>query len=347
MAPLSLDAVDRLKQWLCVPAEDEERAAYQREIEQLSPQFGSLVFEDDNWFEYDNNRIARILQRPGQEWLTDGEVTQLENATLYGTLGSFLPWFKEIIEGWEAGERGTGPAGAGEAVSQVLGIENPNYASYPLAGTEFYKYDSRQGYLYADRADAPDSQWLTFEARVDASRASQAPAVESVLRGYLYAQSVISGTKYYAQKPDGSYVYSDREYGDDEHGWQPYEYWQNLQPAARQDAAPDMSREAEFLVQNVFSEIEKDDPESGVYTWDEGDRERVRAYVSARFKSSMTREEAAALQEGAVQDLLQSLEFEQAEMSEKEVQDFLATLTQEVSDLGEVITAIKSTTNLE
>jgi hypothetical protein len=132
MANLSFDAVDKFKKWLSVPAEDEERSAYQGAIEQLSPQFGSLVFEDDKWFEYDNDRIVRILQRPGQEWLTDDEVTRLENATLYGTLDSFLPWFKEIVEGWEAGERGTGPASAGEAVSQVLGIENPNYASYPL-----------------------------------------------------------------------------------------------------------------------------------------------------------------------------------------------------------------------
>lgn len=345
MASLSFDAVDKFKKWLSVPAEDEERSAYQGAIEQLSPQFGSLVFEDDKWFEYDNDRIVRILQRPGQEWLTDDEVTRLENATLYGTLDSFLPWFKEIVEGWEAGERGTGPASAGEAVSQVLGIENPNYASYPLAGTEFYKYDPVQGYLYADRADAPNSQWATFEAREDASRTSETSAAEGVLHGYLYAQSVISGTKYYAQKPDGSYVYSDSEYGDDEHGWQGYEYWQNLQPAARQEAAPDTSREVEFLVQNVFSEIEKDDPEAGSYSWDEGDRERVRAYISAKFKPGMSRGEVVALQEGAELDLLQALEFEQAEMSEKDVKDFLATLTQEVSGLGEVITAIKSKTN--
>jgi len=345
MATLSFDAVDKFKKWLSVPAEDEERSAYQAAIEQLSPQFGSLVFEDDKWFEYDNDRIVRILQRPGQEWLTDDEVSRLENATLYGTLDSFLPWFKEIVEGWEAGEKGTGPAGAGAAVSQVLGIENPNYA-YPLAGTEFYKYDPVQGYLYAGRADAPDSTWTTLEAREDAFRASETSAAEGVLRGYLYAQSVLSGTKYYAQKPDGSYVYSDREYGDDEHGWQPYEYWQNLRPAARPQAAPDTSREVEFLVQNVFSGIEKDDPEAGFYSWDDGDRERVRAYISAKFRPGMTRAEIVALQEGAEQDLLQALEFGQAEMSEQEVKDFLATLTQEVSGLGEVITAIKSKTNL-
>lgn len=334
MPSLSLDAVDRLKEWLSVPA-GEERSVYQGEIEQLSPRFGSLVFEDDKWFEYDNDRIARILQRPGQEWLTDDELTQLENATLYGTLDSFLPWFKEIVQGWEAGERGVGASGAVSG-----GIANPNYASYPLPGTEFYKYDSVQGYLYADRADAPDSQWSTFEARVDASRA---PAGDA-LRGYLYAQSVISGTKYYAQKPDGSYVYSDREYGDDEHGWQPYEYWQNLQPAARQEAAP-APQDVESLARNVFSEIEKDDPEGGDYSWDEGDRERVRAYISARYRPGMTDAEVNALQEGAVQDLLQGLEFEQAEMSEKDVKDFLAALTQEVSGLGEVISAIKSQRN--
>jgi hypothetical protein len=343
MANLSLDAVGRLKEWLSVPAVDEGRTAYQGEIEQLSPQFGWLVFEDDKWFEYDNDRIVRILQRPGQEWLTDDEGAQLENATLYGTLDSFLPWFKQLVEGWAAGERGIGSAGEA-AASQVLGIENPNYAAYPLPGTEFYKYDSVQGYLYADRADA--SEWRTFEARVDASRVGEAPAAGSVLRGYLYAQSVIAGTKYYAQRPDGSYVYSDREYGDDEHGWQPYEYWQNLQPAARQEIAPD-PQEIELLAQNVFSEIERDDPEGGVYSWDDGDRERVRAYISARFKPDMTRAEAEALQEGAVMDLLQALEFEQAPMSEQEVKDFLADLSQEVSALGEVITAIKSKRNLD
>ncbi len=346
MAQLSLDAVDRLKEWLSVPVEDEERSDHQAEIELLSSQFGSLVFEDDKWFEYDNDRIAKILQRPGQEWLADDQLAQLESVTYNGSLDSFLPWFKLIVEGWEAGERGTSPASEGEEASQVLGIENPNYASDPLPGTEFYKYDSVQGYLYADRADALDSEWATFEARVDALRASAAPAADGVLRGYPYAQAVISGTKYYAQVPDGTYVYSDREYGDDEHGWQPYDYWQNLQPAAQRGAALDPSKEIEVLAKNVFAEIERDDPEGGVYSWDDGDRERVRAYISARYRPDMTSAQADELQEGAVMDLLQALEFEPTEMSEKEVEDFLAALTEEVSGLGEIITAIKTKRNL-
>jgi hypothetical protein len=143
------------------------------------------------------------------------------------------------------------------------------------------------------------------------------PAAEGVLRGYPHAQPGAQQEAVLAP-----------------------------QEVEQQEAAPDMSREIEFLAQNVFSEIERDDPEGGVYSWDEGDRERVRAYISARFKPGMSGAEAAALQEGAAEDLLQALEFEQAEMSEGEVNNFLAALTDEVAALGEVITAIKRKRNL-
>jgi hypothetical protein len=234
MPQIKSESVDKLKDWLRLPVEDSdgERAVRKSEIEALSPRFGGLVFEDERWYEYDADRINQILQRHGQEWLDGTQVTELESLTDADDLGYLLAWFEPVLTGWESGEAGV--AGAQADTGQELGIANPNYAVDPVPGTQFYKYDPTRGYLYADTENAVD--WWTLEERVDAARPAEVPVQDNWRqRGYPNTQATIPGTRYYTLRND-VYLYNDREYGDDDHGWQPYEYWQGLQvPATRQE----------------------------------------------------------------------------------------------------------------
>lgn len=234
MSDITAEAAEKLRDWLRLPVEDTdaERSARKSDIETLSTRLGSLVFEDERWYEFDSDRIQRIMQRTGQEWLDDGQVSEFESLTGGDDLGAFVSWFEPVLTGWERGEGGV--AGDGEYAT-VRGLANPNFDADPVPGTQFYKYDPAEGYLYAESADA--TEWRTLEERFDAARQSAGITREDGrLHGYPHAQATIPGTRYYALRDDGVYVYSDREYGDDDHGWQPYEYWQRLRPAAT--AAP-------------------------------------------------------------------------------------------------------------
>jgi hypothetical protein len=98
---------------------------------------------------------------------------------------------------------------------------------------------------------------------------------------------------------------------------------------------PDMSADeaVEVLYRNAFRDLEDGDPDASETPLSNADRERVRTYIRAGFRPGMSREEAAGLQEAAVQDLLRALEFG--------LDGSLETLLREVRGLGEVITQIK------
>lgn len=244
MSQVTHDAVEKLKEWLRLPVDedDSERAAKKNDIESLSAQFGSLVFGDERWYDYTADQIAYFLQAQGQEWLDDRQVAELEALTQRNDLDSFLTWLESELPRLQAGAagRGIGQAPAEEAAGQAQAFANPNYATDQVPGTQFYKYDPAQGYLYADSESASD--WRSLEDRVSASRQPQEPShAEGAQRGYPNPQATIPGTRYYILQ-DGTYLYNDTEHGDDGHGWQPYEYWQQFQqpaqPAEPQPAEP-------------------------------------------------------------------------------------------------------------
>jgi hypothetical protein len=261
MTEIKTEAVEKIKNWLRVPVEDGdgERASRKSDVESLSPRFGSLVFEDERWYEYDAGRINQIMQRQGQEWLDDAQVGELERLADAGGLGYFIDWFEQLLQELELGERGVyGPAREGGAVGEALGIANPNYASDPVPGTQYYKYDPVQGYVYAETEDA--AEWRTMEERIDAQRLSGASGPDDGRqRGYPNAQATIPGTRYYTLH-NGGYLYSDKEYGDDDHGWQPYEYWQRLQkpakPAEPEKAATTIEAAVEEATAAAFADFD-------------------------------------------------------------------------------------------
>ncbi|WP_371409356.1 hypothetical protein OG423_05765 [Micromonospora zamorensis] len=88
----------------------------------------------------------------------------------------------------------------------------------------------------------------------------------------------------------------------------------------------------EVLYGNALRELQEDD-EPGDEPLAEADKERVRAFIRAGYKPGMSAEQAAALQEAAVHNLLQALEFGS--------RDPLASLLAEVRALGEVVDQVK------
>jgi hypothetical protein len=256
MPQIKSGSVEKLKEWLCLPVsdDDQERKDRKIEIEVLSSRFGLLVFEDERWYEYDEDRITSIMQRQGQEWLDETQVSELERLTDTNDLMSFLAWFEPALAQWEAGESGAaGPAMEGQEAGQALGIANPNYATDPVPGTQFYKYDPVAGYLYADSEDA--TQWRSLEEIRDAQGSSEESAQDNgTQRGYPNSQATIPGTRYYTLQ-DGTYLYSHEEYGDDDHGWQPYEYWRELQqPRTATETQPTETQPAPATIDEAVEE---------------------------------------------------------------------------------------------
>ena len=99
---------------------------------------------------------------------------------------------------------------------------------------------------------------------------------------------------------------------------------------ARADETPEL----EILIRDALRELDEEDAAAFDEPLRESDRERLRAYMKAGFRPGMTPEQAAALQEAAVQDLLHALE---QDTSESPIQ----ALTREVRKLGRVVEAIK------
>jgi hypothetical protein len=257
MPQIKSGSVEKLKEWLCLPVSDDdvERKDRKIEIELLSSRFGLLVFEDERWYEYDEDRITSIMQRQGQEWLDETQVSELERLTDTNDLMSFLAWFEPALAQWEAGESGAaGPAMEGQETGQALGIANPNYATDPVPGTQFYKYDPGAGYLYADSEDA--TQWRSLEEIRDAQGPSEESAQDNgTQRGYPNSQATIPGTRYYTLQ-DGIYLYSNEEYADDDHGWQPYEYWRQLQATESQPTPATIDSAVEEAAAAIFTNLD-------------------------------------------------------------------------------------------
>ena len=87
------------------------------------------------------------------------------------------------------------------------------------------------------------------------------------------------------------------------------------------------------LYRNALQELEDEDPDADEAPLSEADRGRVRAFIRNGFRPGMSRDEAAELQEAAVQDLLRALEFGMA--------GSLDALLEAVRGLGEVVVQIK------
>jgi hypothetical protein len=98
---------------------------------------------------------------------------------------------------------------------------------------------------------------------------------------------------------------------------------------------PNMSADeaVDVLYRNALWDLEDGDPDASENPLSQAERERVRAYIRAGFRPGMTPEEAARLQEAAVDDLLRALEFG--------LDGSVEGLAREVGGLGEVITQIK------
>lgn len=90
----------------------------------------------------------------------------------------------------------------------------------------------------------------------------------------------------------------------------------------------------DILYRNALHELEGEDPEADEAPLSQADRDRVRAFIRAGYRPGMSAEEAAELQEAAIQDLLRALEFGMA--------GSVDALSQAVRGLGEVIVKIKA-----
>jgi hypothetical protein len=99
-----------------------------------------------------------------------------------------------------------------------------------------------------------------------------------------------------------------------------------LRPGMSDDEA------VEVLYRGALRELEDGDPEAAENPLSQGDHERVREYLKTGYRPGMGAEQAAALQEAAVQDLLRALEFGPGGTVE--------ALRREIRGLGEVIAQI-------
>lgn len=124
-----------------------------------------LFYGDPTWANNDDSNSISDYRSILSDWLKDDSsdestFTQLttpgEDAAANRDL--FTTWFTPVVEKWKQAAKAT--------ESGDRGIENPNYAADPVPGTQFYWYDSHnEVYLYASTADAPDSEWLSYEDR--------------------------------------------------------------------------------------------------------------------------------------------------------------------------------------
>jgi hypothetical protein len=91
----------------------------------------------------------------------------------------------------------------------------------------------------------------------------------------------------------------------------------------------------EAIYRSALQELEPDGDEP----LSKADHERVRAYIQARYRPGLSAPESAALQEAAVQDLLQALEF--ATPVAGPDPKLVEALQREIRALGEVITRVR------
>lgn len=91
-----------------------------------------------------------------------------------------ISWFVPVMEKWKNWAKTT-------EGNVEKGIPNPRYETDRTPGTQFYWYDpDNEVYLYASTADAPDAEWLSYEAR------RYTPVAHDDVRKTNYRQDVVT-----------------------------------------------------------------------------------------------------------------------------------------------------------
>jgi hypothetical protein len=246
MANLDRDAVDKLIDLLTLPIGgkgDQRPTGYDDIIQQVSADLGLLAFEDTEWYRsHRPEDIEDILQN----WFDDSTATELATRAVGPESpqqwSEFLAWCKELVAGWAQVE------------SSPQAIANPRYESDKVDGTQFYRYVDGW-YLYAATPDAPAEDWKTQEERYEAAwQAAGAAVPTDTVMGYPNGSSVLTGTAFYRQLENGTYVYAPTQHAAAE-AWRPYEYWsdQAYAEAAEQELLSEMGSYLDTL-ENVLGQ---------------------------------------------------------------------------------------------
>jgi hypothetical protein len=238
MALLDPDAVDKLIDLLTLPvggADDPRPESAADRIQGVSEVLGSVVFEDQNWYEsYRPQDIQAVLE----PWFDEATATELAarcaDPDSPEAWQEFLAWCQLLVSNWKQGKLGVESSAQPGVAATLLGIANPHYELDRVPGTQFYKYVDGE-YLYAVTADAAPEEWRTQEERYDDARTAAAVSPPSgMLMGYRNSTSVLPGTAFYRQLDGGEYVYAPTEVAEPD-GWHGYEHWADLADEAAAD----------------------------------------------------------------------------------------------------------------
>lgn len=160
---LGLDANDnvaRLMKWLRASDSPPDAVKLREELAYL------LFYGDPTWASNDDSTSIGDYRSILSGWLDgDGaderrflELTAAEADSGIG-YAEFVTWFAPVVDKWKQWAK------TNESDAE-RGLPNPGYAADQTPGTQYYWYDPvNEVYLYASTADAPDSDWLSYEDR--------------------------------------------------------------------------------------------------------------------------------------------------------------------------------------
>ncbi|WP_157596796.1 hypothetical protein [Streptacidiphilus rugosus] len=205
-----------------VAGNTDPRRPFQDLRDRLNPRFAALLFYgDENWTDFDDTSLISTLRAWGQDAGAEWQYWETILASVRTGDDNAYQALESLVAAWERVEAAAKPQ------------KNLDYrAGEDPKGTQYYKWDNKRGYLYAETARAPEGKWLTWDEhfkqqqRVQRGQAASEGALlpgETRLKAYLNDGATIYGTKFYAMRADGIYVYRENERTE----WQPYEYWQN------------------------------------------------------------------------------------------------------------------------
>jgi hypothetical protein len=212
---------------------------------------GSVVFDDSAWADDDDSSSVSGYRETLAAWFAGDpdDETQFVTLTPPGDESAssrdiFVTWFTPVVKRWqevaetsdeteetgeeaadETDETGEDTDETGDDIA-ASAVPNPDFNGTP--GTEFvWKDPATGGQLYASTADAPDSEWLSYEQR----RVWTAVAYDSG-RDANYRQDVY----------DEEFQFQSR---DDPSRWLPEEDWEKAFGAPVSQGPPVQTEQAD------------------------------------------------------------------------------------------------------
>lgn len=161
--PLSSDNdanVAQLMEWLRSDQAPADAVQLRDELAYL------LFYGDPTWASRDDSGSISDYRSILATWLASdsGDESRFVELTApgsppAGSLEVLVRWFTPVVDKWKQWAK------ENEGNTEK-GFPNPEFAADQTPGTEYYWYDpDNEVYLYASTADAPDSEWLSYEDR--------------------------------------------------------------------------------------------------------------------------------------------------------------------------------------